>query len=766
MRYGHCFTLVTMTDHIPGVPLGVWLADSPDEALIRLLELRPDLAQPPPGSIAALAARAQARQSVKAASDDLDFLRLAVLDALLVLQADTAPIPVSKLVALVGERAPQDAVLAALEDLRERALVWGDPSSVRVATEASAGLPWYPGQVVLEDPTVSAAALSAQLEALDDPQRELLNRLLAGSPVGRTRDAAPGTPPDRPVQRLLAAGLLRQLDHDTVILPRKVGQLLRGEEPGPSAFTAPEPVSSAKPVPKKAIDAAGAGAIIDLLREFEVVIETLGATPVPELRSGGLGVRDMKRLAKLTGIGESRLALLLEIASAAGLIASGMPEPEPVDGPGGPYWAPTVAADRFIETPTAERWHLIATTWQDLPARPSLIGHRGPDGKPYAALSDSLYSTAAPLDRRLLLATLAELPPGTSVDAAAASQAMIWRRPRWSARLQPEPVAQLLEEAHAVALLGRGSITAPARALLQDGPEAAIAAMAKALPTPVDHFLLQADLTVVVPGPLDRDLADDLAAVADVESAGAAMVYRVSETSIRQALDTGRTPGQLHAFFAKHSKTPVPQGLTYLIDDVARRHGQLRVGIASSFVRCEDPALLAQAVAAAPVAQLELRLLAPTVAVSHAPIADVLAALRAAGLAPAAEDSSGTIVDLRSRSGRVPAPPHRRFFRPSPTTPNRDTLNAIVSVLRKVEDGTAGSGRLEPAQAVALLQQAALQQSSVVLGYTDPAGISTQRVVSPIHVRGGQLTAFDTAAGRVRDFAVHRVTSVMSAEPG
>ncbi|GAB4961233.1 hypothetical protein MAHJHV54_47650 [Mycobacterium avium subsp. hominissuis] len=44
---------------------------------------------------------------------------------------------------------------------------------------------------------------------------------------------------------------------------------------------------------------------------------------------------------------------------------------------------------------------------------------------------------------------------------------------------------------------------------------------ARALPKPVDHFLVQADLTVVVPGPLQRDLAEELATVATVESAGA-----------------------------------------------------------------------------------------------------------------------------------------------------------------------------------------------------------------------------------------------------
>ena len=86
-----------MTENTPRVSLGAWLADLPDDRLVRLLELRGDLTQPPPGSIAALAARAQARQSVKAASDDLDFLALAVLDALLVLHADTTPVPPAKL---------------------------------------------------------------------------------------------------------------------------------------------------------------------------------------------------------------------------------------------------------------------------------------------------------------------------------------------------------------------------------------------------------------------------------------------------------------------------------------------------------------------------------------------------------------------------------------------------------------------------------------------------------------------------------------------
>jgi predicted DNA-binding transcriptional regulator YafY len=169
-------------------------------------------------------------------------------------------------------------------------------------------------------------------------------------------------------------------------------------------------------------------------------------------------------------------------------------------------------------------------------------------------------------------------------------------------------------------------------------------------------------------------------------------------------------------------------------------------------------------VAAAPLADdVQLRLVAPTVAVAQAPIADLLTALRDAGFAPAAEDATGAIVDLRARSARVTDAPHRRSYR-GVAPPATQTLEAIVAMLRKVA-ATPPAARVDAGTAVLLLQQAVREQSAVVMGYVDPAGVATQRVVSPISVRGGQLVAFDPASGRVRDFAVHRVTSVVSVDP-
>lgn len=731
--------------------LATWLRQLPDEQLVQLVRLRPDLASPPPGSLAALAGRALSRQSVRAATDNLDFLTLAVLDALLVARADVTGTPVSDVLAQVDGRATELQVRATLDRLRELALVWGD-RELHLAGETRLGLPWVVGQVISEQTPDSYDAARAALEATDERGMELLQALITGSPIGRTRDAAPDAPQDRPVQRLLAAGLLQRIDDETVLLPRFVAQLLRGEEPD----RLQPPTTETTTATQAEANAAAAGAALDLLREVGLLLDELGVNPAPQLRSGGLGVREVKRLAKATGIDDTRMGLLLEVLAAAELIAVGDPDVQ-TDSEGW-HWAPTTQADRFAELPTATRWFRLMSAWLMLAARPDLIGKRTSEDKPIAALSDSLRSTAAPHDRKLLLEILGELKPGHGLRAEETSRVMRWRRPRWGARLGVEPVTALLFEATTLGVIGRGALTTHVRTFLDSsGDEAATqAAMEKALPAPIDHFLVQADLTVVAPGPLTREVELELAAMADLESAGAASVFRVSDASIRRALDSGRTATSLHSFFGSRSKTPVPQSLTYLIDDVARRHGQLRAGVASSFLRCDDVALLTQVMASVLAEDLGLRLLAPTVAVSLAPLAELVAGLRGAGFAPAAEDATGTIVELRVHRARVTPQPHRMGW--TPPVLSEPAASAVVKALRAA--GDHDGIRIEPSHAVALLQQSAKAQTSVLIGYVDPAGVASSRVVNPISVRGGQLSAFDTAAGRIRDFAIHRITAV------
>jgi hypothetical protein len=95
------------------------------------------------------------------------------------------------------------------------------------------------------------------------------------------------------------------------------------------------------------------------------------------------------------------------------------------------------------------------------------------------------------------------------------------------------------------------------------------------------------------------------------------------------------------AFLRRHSSTPLPQALEYLVADVARRHGRLRVGGATTYLR-GDPAAVAGAVRSAAGRRLGLRELAPGVAVTGRSQRELLAALRKAGESPLAEEPDGS----------------------------------------------------------------------------------------------------------------------------
>ncbi|MGH3343314.1 MAG: WYL domain-containing protein, partial [Carbonactinosporaceae bacterium] len=57
--------------------------------------------------------------------------------------------------------------------------------------------------------------------------------------------------------------------------------------------------------------------------------------------------------------------------------------------------------------------------------------------------------------------------------------------------------------------------------------------------------------------------------------------------------------------------------------------------------------------------------------------------------------------------------------------------------------------------------RAALEDGrSLWLGYVDNHGSASERIVDPVKVEGGYLTAFDHRLGRVHTFAVHRITGV------
>lgn len=760
-----------------------WLRTRADDALVALLRARPDLATPPPPDATVLATRAGTRASVARACEDLDAFTLTVLDALVIADADqlteAGGVPAAEIIRLVGPDVPGYRVLAALDRLCGLAIAWptgddaaGDTDDIRATTRLAvvpaaretSGL--YPGGLGQPVAALAGVDLSEVLAGLGEPERRVLARLAVGPPVGQTRDAAelPASDADRtPIQRLLARGLLVRRDASTVELPRQVGLALRGDRPLGTVHGAEPALSGTDRTPAR-IDATGAGEVMELVRHMENLLRLWSAEAPLVLRSGGLGVREQRKLARELGVDDARAGLLAELAVAAELVVDTEAST--------PEWLPTTQADGWLVASAEQRWATLAAAWLDLPRLPGLIGLKDDKDKTLVPLSDELRRPLAPRDRRRILDTLGELPTGHGLtDTGALTALLTWRAPRRGGRLRDDLVRWTLAEGTTLGVLALGALTSAGRTLLAEGPAAAAKRMAAALPEPLDHVLVQADLTVVAPGPLEAELAEQLALVADVESAGAATVYRVGEQSVRRALDAGRTATELHELFRTRSRTPVPQGLDYLIDDVARRHGQLRGGAAGSFLRCDDEVLLAEVLANPEAARLELRRIAPTVVISPLPLVDVLNGLREAGFTPAAEGPDGRVLDLRERGRRAPtrSRPDRRSV--LPPAPGDAQLAAAVRQLRVGERAATsrtgravslapGAGMSDTSVTLAVLQAAVRDRHNVWVGYVDAHGTASQRFVAPMGVGGGVLEGLDQGSGEVRRFPLHRITSV------
>ncbi|MEW2292124.1 helicase-associated domain-containing protein [Streptomyces sp. NPDC006743] len=838
-----------------------------DASLTALLRSRPDLITPVPADLTQLATRAGTRASVVRALERLDRFALQTAEALAV-AGD--PATYGELLGLMagdeGDAAVAAALPRALGTLREQALVWGGDDRLRLVRtarellapsaqhpsptglgptvqEATAGM--SPGRIQeivtaaglpsTHDSVSAVAALTALftdrkrmaalLATVPDDSLDVLDRLVWGPPYGQvTADPAPR------LRLLMDRGLLLPTAPGTVVLPREVALHLRAGRAHRTPEPVPPAVTAAATHRPQIVDATAAGQAYTALATVEELLKDWDEGGPNVLRAGGLSVRDLKRTAVALDVSEPVAAFWLELAYAAGLLAS--------DGDVEERYAATPAHDEWLERPPADRWAHLAGAWLSATRTAGVVGGRDAKDRTLSALGPGLDRSAAPEVRRRVLSLLAALPEGTAPDPESVLARLRWERPlRGPQRdhdhdLRERLARWTLSEAELLGITGRGALSAHGRALLGAPPAAAPARaaeptgpgdklpvhhhradtaaapgsvpsvapapapavasaaeraasaaaaarlLAPLLPEPLDHVLLQADLTAVAPGPLRRPLADVLGVLANVESKGGATVYRFTPASVRRALDAGRTAADLHAFLAQHSRTPVPQPLAYLIDDVARRHGHLRVGAASAYVRCDDDALLNEILADKRSAGLRLRRLAPTVLATPADPAALLEGLRAMGYAPAAESAEGDVLIARADSHRTPPRTAPEPVPDGPPVPDATLLSAAVRAIRagdlastaprKATASAAADGdlpRTSSAETLATMQAAVLTGEALWIGYVNAEGTAGQHVIAPIRVEGGFVTAYDHTADEVRTYPLHRITGVAELEP-
>ena len=705
-----------------------------DAELARLFTLRPDLVTPVPTDFSALAARANSMPSIIRAVDALNKWQL---DVLTICSIVNEPFAKSDVVNL-----SEKGAASVIDELRERGLIYKDGTKFRIVSNVRVRIGDEPAGLGPKAPAEVAYTFT-KLKNAPETAQAILDRLTWGPPRGQIGNLKK---PSEAVAWLLENRYLIAMDSQTVVLPREVALHLRAGKVFAQSSSA-APVVEGTHRKQKEIDRAAVANISTLLRWCEELAHNWSDEPPVALRSGGLGVRDLKHTAEHLGVEEVCAGFIAELLFIAGLVVIDTDD----------QILPTSAFDIWLTKSHEERWSGLVSLWMETSRVSGLIGKA--DQKNIAPLGPELDRAGISTLRSITLQLLhenSELDPNvpTLLDR------MKWLTP---GRFNSEYIEWILREAEWLGLTGQGALSSFGKAFIDGADDLGVE---NALPEPVDHILIQADNSAVAPGPLTVELSNMIGTLADIESRGGATVYRFSEASIRRGLDHGQTGDQIKDFLKRTSKTPVPQPLEYLINDVAKRHGRLRVGASNSYIRCEDEALIQQIIVDKKLDHLRLRKLAPQVLISDAESIEVISTLREAGYLPAAENSTGILVSAPAirRAKSRPKPPRiiSEFQNPSDVV-----ISSAVRALRAGQKASAHKPREVPRttanETLALLHQYIEEEASLTIGYADTNGGVSNRLIDPLKISLGTLMARDHATGEVESFRIPRITGVAPA---
>lgn len=390
----------------------------------------------------------------------------------------------------------------------------------------------------------------------------------------------------------------------------------------------------------KPIMGTGEGELPSVLSAAHGLLERVAAEPITGLKTGGIGVKVVRDIAKRSGQSEPAIDLLLRLALSAGIIR----HEEQIIGRGrNASWVNRYAADRtqlaaHTSSPPSIQWMLFVDEW-------------------IAAHDETEARFNHAIVRYQLLRDLIALEPGTGIPA---NEFVEWANNHHWLTMHID-LSRLQADLRTLGMVPSGGpigLTTFGRVLLGDP-----AALAGMLPAPDTTFVVQADHTIVAPPTLAPVVRSMLERLASVQSSGSATVYRLDPAKIGAHLADGNSAESIVEFLTEASIVPIPPTVARLLVDLERQRSGLTVREASTVVTADDVVGLAAAVK---VRAAALTLLAPTVAVSSLAPSKVIAALRAKGLAPSIERGIVTMSTVAqpaqpglraTSSNRRPRPP-------------------------------------------------------------------------------------------------------------
>lgn len=377
---------------------------------------------------------------------------------------------------------------------------------------------------------------AAQVGSLSKKQLELISRISNGDRVS-----------EKDVRSLLSLQLIYRDESGFKVFENLLEQLKQYK-----TFTRPLTViqMTETAVNQNEIDRDAGIVVFETMQALTEIIFDLEKHLIREVGKGGVGLPDVKRLGGALAKPNDFAKRMFSLASRLGLM--------------------TIDNGRHRLTPAAVHW-----LNSDQLQRVTVLAENFK-----ALLGEDLSQS------------LSELRPGTSLRDWLTAHFPLAENTATSR------IGQILEFTESFGLTFNHFTTSWFDKSLRKGL-AKDSDLSRHLPTVQNRIILQADLSIIAPGPLPTSLEVTLRRFASTETISLASTYRLSALSVCHGLETGMTIEEIREFLSTASGATLPQPVEYLLNEVTARFGRLVVTEAvdshdRSLIKSPDQLLLTE----------------------------------------------------------------------------------------------------------------------------------------------------------------------------
>lgn len=458
--------------------------------------------------------------------------------------------------------------------------------------------------------------------------------------------------------------------------------------------------------------AAGRGPDLDqaAMRIFETtqamteIVYDLEQRLVRSVGKTGVASSELKRLAAHLSQDVEKVKQLFELAIFCDLVVLETDR-----------WTLTESSSKWISLSAAERWTLMARYWL------LMVGESG------VALFRSHREELKTQNFGEFLTSL--YPLGSKDEDSRASRIRMF--------------------SESIGLTDADRATELFEAVIDKKFESALVILQNHLPKVQDRVIVQADLSIVTPGPLSSDDERALRAFVETEQIGIASRLRLTPMSLTVALESGVTLDDIRSTLLRLSQSPLPQPVEYLLSDTAKRFGRIRVfddlGSGVSRIECSDEYLAAEIQhqsALRPFAFVQGN--SKTLSTKYDSEL-VYFGLREAGHLAIRIDSDGAVI-----SPRKTAPIHEAKV--------GDTIAATIERLRLADSRVIECGDDE--SMLRQIQLAMKNRATVRVWYRGKDGVDYEFTLEPTGLANGRLRGKDKRADIERTLTLANITKL------